>query len=468
MNYLRLLFVLAFLNPLTAAYQPSDENFPNPERGFFIQRSYNPARKSEPLSVDALRAVRGRGISLLRMIYTLSAFREAPLSEEMLARIGADFTTAKQAGLKVIPRFAYNSGPVGAPDASVERVIGHLEQLKPVFAANAGVIAFVEAGFVGAWGEWHSSTNGFFDDAPGVGVKRVNGKTRALVDKLLEVLPPGRMIALRCPRFKIELFGPEPVSIQEAFKGTSKARTGAHNDCLLASKDDMGTYTPGRLQQEKEFYHQDNLFVPQGGETCSAGAGAKPYIGCEVALRELSYLRYSTLNIDYQRQVLRVWEEGGCMREIERRMGYRFRLVESRIPERVEAGGAFGMSFTLVNDGWANLYNERPVEVVLRNTKTAKSYRLALKEDPRFWNPGETKKVEVAGGIPAGAATGAYDVLLNLPDPASDLRDRPEYSIRLANDGVWEPASGMNSFQRRIRVEGKAKGRGYLGGNWFK
>lgn len=211
-------------------YEASDENFPNPERGFFIQRSYNPGRKSraaEPLSVEALRAVREKGMTLLRMCYTIPDFREAPLSADFLARVAADFALARNAGLKVIPRWAYNSGPIGAADASVERVLQHIEQLTPVLQANAGVIAFLEAGFVGAWGEWHSSTNGLFDDVPGAWWKSVNGKTRAIVAKLLEALPADRMIALRCPRFKIELYGPRPLSSTEAFSGTPQARTGA-------------------------------------------------------------------------------------------------------------------------------------------------------------------------------------------------------------------------------------------------
>jgi len=34
--------------------------------------------------------------------------------------------------------------------------------------------------------------------------------------------------------------------------------------------------------------------------------------------------------------------------------------------------------------------------------------------------------------------------VLSLPDPETRLRDRPEYSIRLANKGLWEPATGSN------------------------
>jgi len=433
------------------AYQASEEIFPNPERGFFGGWEYNPRpnRPSPPPTPEALRAIRDKGMSLVHLNYMLPQFRESALPPEFLARVASDLELVRQAGLKCIPRFAYNSGPIGAPDASLERVTGHLDQLKPALQANADVIAFVEAGFAGAWGEWHSSTNGFFENVPATGRTTITDRTRTLVAKLLDVLPADRMIAVRCPRFKMQLTGAQPLSKQDAFAGTVKARIGAHNDCLLAAADDMGTYTPASMDQEKAFLHQDNLFVPQGGETCSVQPAAQPFIGCANALQEMAYLRYSVLNSSYHRGVLDGWEKGGCMPEIQRRMGYRFRLVEASIPASV-SGGALRMSFTVVNEGWANLYNARPVEVVLRNAATRQEFRLPVKTDARLWMPGEPATVEVSAGLKAPAGT--YEVMLHLPDAAPALRNRPEYSIRFANPGLWDASTGMNSLQRSIQV----------------
>jgi len=435
------------------AYPGTDDDFANPERGFYVQRSYDPARpaRATGLSVEDLRGAREKHISLVRLLYSLREFREAPISQELLERLAADFGRAREAGVKIILRFSYSSA-IGQPDASLERILSHIEQLKPVLQPNADVLAFLEAGFAGAWGEWHSSTNGLFDTGPGIRWPQVNARTRAILDKLLEALPRDRMVALRCPRFKWAFFGVEPLSVKDGFSGTPKARTGAINDCFLASADDMGTYTD-RMEAEKAFYHRDNLFVPQGGETCSAGPRAQPYIDCENALKQLAYLRYSTLNLDYNRQVLAVWEQGGCMPEIRRRMGYRFRLIESRVPETARPGAALRISFTVTNDGWANLYNPRPLEVVLRDSKSGKRHALKLAEDPRLWMPGESRTVEAEIGFPAEAAAGAsYDILLHLPDAAPALRDRPEYAVRFANRDMWEPATGMNSLGRAVKV----------------
>src|ERR1019366_6607100 len=139
-------------------------------------------------------------------------------------------------------------------DAPLDRVVAHLDQLGPVLRENADVLAFLEAGFIGTWGEWHDSTNGLM------------GHTREIVSKILEARPPDRMLALRYPRLKTDLYGPKPLTPEEAFTAIPKARIGGHNDCFLASTTDWGTWSKN-VAAEKAFYHQENLFVPQGGET---------------------------------------------------------------------------------------------------------------------------------------------------------------------------------------------------------
>ena len=436
-----------------STYTASRENFPNPERGFYYQASYNPQDgfRPQPLNSAALRKWRDSGITLVRMYYVFSEFRETPLTTFMLERINADLGAVRDAGMKMIPRFAYNFGPTGAPDAPVERILEHLDQLAAVLAANQDVVAFVEAGFIGTWGEWHDSTNGLFDSMPGVWWQRVNDKSRAVVNKLLDVLPAGRMIALRYPRHKWDLYGPDPLTESEAFRETPKARTGAHNDCFLASKNDWGTYT-NLIDQEKQFYRQDNLFVPQGGETCNAKEDAQPFIDCANALRQLEELHFHTLNIGYQVEVLDGWREGGCMAEVERRLGFRFRLVDSEAPVSVARGGDLRLTLTIANDGFANMYNRRPVEIVLRPVAGGPPLRLATTEDPRRWMTGRETVARLAGVLPKSARAGDYEVLVWMPDLAASVRDRPEYAIRLANEGVWEPSTGMNRLARTVRI----------------
>lgn len=76
-------------------------------------------------------------------------------------------------------------------------------------------------------------------------------------------------------------------------------------------------------------------------------------------------------------------------------------------------------------------------------------------EDVRFWQPGETKEVNISAGLDKGMPTGQYQIFLNLPAPSGRLLSRPEYSIRLANKDVWKQSKGYNSLQQSVNVCGE-------------
>ena len=421
-----LVLFAAAIPALGAAYPGTGENFPNPERGFFVQTS-------RPLTATFLRRARDNGMSLVRVYWQISEYRDGPLDAALLGRVRADFATARAQGFKIIGRFAYNNGPSGEPDAPLDRVLGHIDQITAVMRENSDVLAFLEAGFIGAWGEWHHSTNG------------LEAHTREIVERLLAALPDDRMIALRTPRQKTDLYGSTPLTATEAFGGTPRSRIGAHNDCFLASNTDWGTWTTRNIDTEKAFYHQDHLFVPQGGETCNAKEDAQPYIGCENALRELAYQRFDTLNSLYHLDVLAGWTKGGCMPEIQRRLGYRFRILDTS--DQIE-GQELHMEIGLRNEGFGNLYNPRPVFLVARDRATGRIVRQAIDTDPRRWMPGETTRIRAKVALPAGD----YDILLHLPDAAEALRARSEYSVRFGNADIWESATGMNRLFGTVQI----------------
>jgi Domain of unknown function (DUF4832)/Domain of unknown function (DUF4874) len=442
-------------------FEPSLDDFPNPERGFYVQSAFNSG--GTPQTVEQLKAIRAQNLSLLRMYYILEPWRATGLPQAFLESLELDFSRAREAGIKMIPRFAYNFGMFA--DASLDRILAHLEQLKPVLQKNADVIAFMEAGFVGAWGEWHSSTNGLMTNG------NVNDASRAIVEKELAILPSNRSIALRTPSYKFAIAGNAALTAEQAFDGSSKARIAAHNDCFLASGDNWGTYKNRKL--EMDFYHQDNLFVPQGGETCNSASDAQAYIGCDNALAELAYLRFSTLNIGYEPGVLNGWTTGGCMNQIKQRLGYRFVLLSAKIPDRVKPGSSLTLNISLKNDGFAAPYNPRPLELQLQNLTTGKVLKVKLEggraqnQDPRFWQPGQTYELNLEVGVPANLTEGDYRISLSLPDPESNLYARAEYAIRFANLNTWQ-ASGVNDLQHNLLVDSRTAGATYAGSSWLK
>jgi hypothetical protein len=444
---------------VTTVYERSEENFPNPERGFYIRFHPIGNQPSSPLELSKLQEVKSQNMTLIRRIYLIAEFKDKPLSQSFLDMVSNDCETARKAGVKMIIRFSYN-WLGGGQDAPLARINSHLDQLEPVLKANYDVIAFLEAGFIGFWGEWNRSSNGLREDPEA---------RKAVLFKALSVLPPKRMVAIRYPYYKRDAFNNEnPLEPKEAFNGSYRARTGAHNDCFLADIDDGGTYNSldlNEIDRQKTFLNLDNRYVVQGGELCHASE----YDNCPNALKELARMRWSTLNFNPSdgAEIIEDWEKQGCLEKIKRRLGYHFRLLKSVTPLRVKPGGKFSMNFEIINDGWASPYNPRKLEVILRNLETLKEYFLPVNENPQMWMPGTTNVLQITGGLPANMPEGEYQVLLNLPDPTPRLYNRPEYSIRLANQNVWEASTGYNSLLRSVIVD-SSTGDDYSGKKFFR
>ncbi len=416
----------------TIVYDSTDANIFNPERGFCTQINY-------PITLSLINSLKNQAISIIHRIYTVPQFRDKPFDQAFLNLVEQDFNTARMGGIKLVVRFSYTDD-INGQDAPLDVILNHITQLKPLLQKHYDIIAYMEAGFIGAWGEWYYSSNNLNNTEA----------RRAVLFALLDALPVQRCVVVRTPDYKRKIFNdPNPLTLAEAFSGTKKARTGAHNDCFLASATDYGTYLDNDIQGDKDYLHQDNRFVPQGGETCNPSA----YSGCSNALHDLAYMHWSVLNKDYNEDVLNGWVQEGCMPEIKRRLGYRFQMLQATISDSTKPGGPFSLSFSVTNKGFASPYNPRNLELVLREVNTNKKYRLLTTEDPRFWFAGDTVHVTVQAGVPADMPAGQYQVFLHLADPVPALHDRPEYAIRLANADLWEDSTGYNRFLHQLTVD---------------
>lgn len=428
-------------------YEPTDAIFINPERGFYMWTDATvpiSAPAAGNLQPAVLRSARlfPDGYSLIIRLYNLHLFRDKELTQAALDFIQTDFDRLREAGIKAIVLFRYST-VIGDPDAPLEIVLRHIEQLAPVLQENYDVIAVMKAGFIGAWGEWHASTHNLTD---------LENK-RAILFKLLDALPPERMVLLRYPSDKIYIFETEdPLTPEQAYDGSYFARTGHHNDCFLASETDVGTYRIS-VTWEKEYLHLDTRYVPMGGETCRVREGER--YRSETALKELEQLRWSFINSSYYKGTLDTWRAEGSMDEIQRRLGYRFALIEGEFTPVATRSEQLFVRLGIKNEGWAAPFNPRGLEIVMRNMDSGSIHVFPLPDDPRLWLGGETVVVAADLQIPDDMPVGEYQLLLHLPDPAERLYGRPEYSIRLANEGVWEANTGFNRLHMTVEVRGE-------------
>lgn len=91
---------------------------------------------------------------------------------------------------------------------------------------------------------------------------------------------------------------------------------------------------------------------------------------------------WSFISATWYEPIIDPWKAEGCYGEIARRLGYRFSLVQSVIPEQVSQEGRLRLCFTLKNEGFATLFNPRPVQIVLGSRASQAVYSLSVKADP--------------------------------------------------------------------------------------
>lgn len=468
-----------------ATYAPLTGEVPNPERGFFAD-SYYP---DDPLlDVEAeLGEARAQGFEprLIRRTYYLEAFLQADDLSSFLPTLEADLQAARQAGVKLILRFAYrpreNAGEAGdLCDPPKERILGHLAQLGPVLQAHRGVVAYLEAGLIGPWGEWHSASPvpGLMDPLPGYsdegqppcGVQNYDRKlpnpdTLDLVRALLEALP-GRYVAVRYPMAKAKLLelssgGPRgtypppeafsPLTPEEVGGTTLKARLAAHNDCVLASPDDYGTfyYTPGTQQdREKAYWQADTLYVPMGGETCTPGPYVPPGKDPRShVLETLAGYHFQALNLSYHPGFIAWLRSQGLLEEVKARLGYRFHLQKANYTLFYDAAGQpqqVQLRLWLENQGFGRMYNPKRLSLVFLRKDGYREERLL---DERFFGPNPGQSLLYTYTALAPSRRGEYRLYLRLLDP--DLPEDPRYAVRLASRLAFQ--EGMNDLGLRLR-----------------
>lgn len=475
----------------TISYDESPLDFANPERGFYKYSRTSASNYSQltELQLSNFRKLNsGSGASyqsyntLVFRYFVLDEYLNSPIEQTFLDMVQIDFDRARNAGVKLIPRFCYttdaNAGdcpesficpPYG--DASKDIVLNHIDQLAPVLNNNTDVILCMQLGFFGTWGE-NYYTDHFGDPSPNADQGKVfdnNWEDRIeVMQAMLDKLDKEIMVQVRYPQMKQRtvyginaLTSAAPLTEAEAFNESDKARIGFHNDCLFASADDFGTYedygnnSSARrtdLPNLKPYFAEDGKYVYVGGETCFDGYS--PQNDCSPegkADNELRDLHYTYLNTDYNNQVNNDWVDGGCMEAIKRNLGYRYVLQNGTYEKVLSADRIFDLQLELENVGYATVLKNRPVFLVLRSSASGDEFRYQLNTDMRKWfaSISLSEEVTIAADVPAGD----YEGFLFLPDHHLSIQDKPEFSIQLANIGVWESTTGYNSLDFTLTIE---------------
>ncbi len=419
--------------------------FPNPERGFYAPRISD--------RIGRLDGLRSRGITLVLVEADLKGFKDRDISAEKLAEVQKAFAEVRRSGLKAIVRFAYGfTGRDYRTDPKdMDRIVGHIRQLKDLFQPNRDVLFAVQAGFLGPWGEWHGSNWG---DPPSLEARR------SVLFGLLDAVPDPITVHIRRPMFIRDIFagesGGSDLTEASAYNGSRLSRTGWHDDALLSLPTDMGTFAERGWNRERELQWcaKHSRFTPFGGESVPPSARTP----IDQVIRELELLHATYINSAYHQGTLEAWRKAEYkgatgFQHVDRRLGYRLVADRLRVAKMVDAAGSLRFELNLHNAGFASPHMPREVAVVLSQGESVN--RVVLKDfDPRRWAP-EAGTVTLRGAVPiAGKARdGKWRLSLQLADPSPSLQADGRYAIRLATEEVtFDEAKGLNVLADDIEI----------------
>ncbi|QJD83895.1 DUF4832 domain-containing protein [Cohnella herbarum] len=453
--------------------------FPNPERGYHnryeivndpsVNDYASSATSIAGFNPDMLDRTFARakqaGNSLIHSYIHLDKYTNADqLPQALLDSLSSGLAAIRTAGLKIVLRPAYAWS--GSPTVPESRILGHIQQINAVISANADVVLHLEAGYLGPWGEWHTSQ---FTDP----FTRTDADTRyRIIKKILSTTPSSIPLVIRYPIFIKEVLELPTPSGTTALTQDDKDRIGFHNDCFLSDSADMGTYDNNSwmgwfyVEQKKQWMYDlatstgGNKMM--GGETCDS-AGSNDLAGVNVQ-SEMSKLNFTEINEDFAAVNINIWKNANlsasgndpaetAFTRIKRKLGYRLRLIDANFPTSISPGGSFGFSANLSNDGYSGIIKSRPAFLVFDNG--TQRYNVQLTGvDVRQWLSGPVALSNQTVALPGNMVAGTYKLALWLPDADVNLRTRPEYSVRFANTGTWDAVKGYNVLANAISVSG--------------
>ncbi len=452
-----LLNAVQSINAQTTAikYLNTNSLIANPDRGWYADYytfSNYLSGSYRPLNADELRENREqKHITLiLRLFYLHQFFESDNVSSEYIAKMQADFDAIRQAGVKCIVRFAYSDSQNAAIyDATPEKVLSHINSLGNVLADNSDIILCVQAGFVGAWGEWYYTKN--FAGAGYVPSAIDQANRRAVVEALLGVLPDNVQVQVRTPAIKQAVVGNNVAIYEsEAYNGTNKSRIAHHNDCFLANGTDYGTYT--NLTADLEYLNQETKYAIAGGETCDASNATSD---CENSVQRMELLHWTYLNSNYNKDVYEKWRNQNCIDNVNIKLGYRIYLDSCLLPNSATAGHDINVTFYYANVGFAAPVQYKTINILLINTLTSKVWTLpysGTNDDTRFWFPGNivsTGKITLPDTLPSGN----YSMQVRFADQNTNLAKQSSYCIQLANVATWDNETGANKLNHILAVD---------------
>jgi hypothetical protein len=429
-----ILFLITFnvINSQNVTYLPSNLVINNPEIGFYHYTSTGSSGGYNLINQSTLEGYRtNENITVIQRQFFLRPFiTGTPITSTYLTNMQTDFNRIRAAGAKVIVRFTYTSSSATVYQPTKNQILAHIQQLAPVINANKDVIVSIQAGFIGRYGEWYYTGSSQFGDGNFTVLTTTQWNNRKQVmDAMISSFDSSIPLQVRYVFAKQKMYG-----------NTFIGRIGFYNDSFLGTYGDSGTFnvsskfaTP--TTADITYWQTNTVNNPVSGESNMINA---PRTDCANAMIELNRYNWSLINKDYFPTVISNWQTNGCFTEIQKKLGYRYELVNSNITNNV-------LTVNIKNTGWANVFKTRKVFLIFQNT-LGTEYKFEV-SSPNQWLEGTTKTISVP--LNYNLPIGTYKLYLHIPDPNST---NVNYAIQFANVNTWIPTNGYNDLFQTVTV----------------
>ena len=362
------------------------------------------------------------------------------------------FENCRKNGATLALRFRYDADGKPNPEPkSFEQILKHISQIKDsgLFDEYKDILMFVEMGFLGAWGELHSSK-----------YNPLEYKVQ-LLDYLLDRIPDNIPVTVRTPNIIAKWLNISENQLDTfiAEKGSRASRVGLYNDGYMGSNTDYGTYNYQYRNICVNFFYNQMRYTYFGGEFSGDLETALKYdtYKPENSIKEmykthLSYINgnifklYQNYTFEKQYDVENVDNSAyygqTVFKFIRDHLGYRLVLRKSNIQKEVEQGGIFEIKFIIENTGFANPIRKMNSELILE--KNGNYMRTPLDVDVNEFFSCTKKEINLKIKIPGQIDIGLLNIFFKIYIGNTDIKTYYMRSVQFSNNDIYESNLGAN------------------------
>eukprot|EP00038_Savillea_parva_P003016 m.120027 g.120027 ORF g.120027 m.120027 type:complete len:703 (+) comp11042_c0_seq1:3-2111(+) len=177
--------------PVTRSFRGTGNMVSNPERGFRME--IDTACDEGGITDSIVETMHRLNLTVAQTYCYLPT--TPTLNASAHDAVSTAFEVLRSAGVKALWRFAYDRDADHLGNYTADTVLGHISQLASTMQNNTDALYVLQAGFLGLWGEWHSSMHDISSNA---------SATSAIVEaELFTMLPSDRKLNVRVPAYKL-------------------------------------------------------------------------------------------------------------------------------------------------------------------------------------------------------------------------------------------------------------------------